>query len=808
MPTVLNKTIKVYPKQLQFLESKALWRAFVGGIGSGKALSLETLLPTPTGWTTMGSIQPGDIIFDECGTPCNVTAIGAVQYERPCREIVFSDGIRIVADVEHEWVTHTFAYRKALARCSGGIIQKTPSLVTTQQIADTLYCSNLTANHAIPLAGSLDCQQVSLPVAPYTMGAWLGDGTTTSATITSADTEVIESIRSEGYGVERIESQKKGQAYLYSIFVDGHRQQRGKNGRYYSDPKCLHVILREIGVSKSKFIPKQYLRASTDQRRKLLCGLMDTDGSVDKLGNCEFTTTNKAIADGFLEICRSLCIKTVIKTGRATIDGVDFGPSYRFSFTPYWPVFTIKRKLIRQRKPGKQSSRQLLRYIKEVNTVDSVPVRCIQVDSPSHQYLVSEGMCPTHNSFIGALDMIRRAKPGRLYLVTAPTYPMLSDASFRSFIDVARQLDIVSPDAIKSSPPPSIKLRTGAEILFRSTDNPETLRGPNLSGWWMDEASLSKREAFDILIGRLRGGNEMGWGTATFTPKGKTHWTYKVFGTGKPDTELIHARTEENIFLPKEFVANIRKHYTEQQTRQELGGLFIDSGGNHYFPESWPRYIDTGDAYRIRNGDRWRHIRKEECSRLITLDWAMGKPKKDAPPQTEELAGDCTAFAVADLTDDYEGQLFILGAVNERIPLGSNAPRLAELCRRWNPIVVSGDDDNLSETMVLECRRYKDIPTIKPMGIKSKNKITRSQAAIIRGERGMIYLPENDISPWVEMVCDQLASFTGIDGEPDDLADCFSILGRLADEFKPGEDRDDDSPVLGAAGYSGIEGGY
>jgi phage terminase large subunit-like protein len=408
-------------------------------------------------------------------------------------------------------------------------------------------------------------------------------------------------------------------------------------------------------------------------------------------------------------------------------------------------------------------------------------------------------------SWIGALDMIRRAKPDRLYLVTAPTYPMLSDASFRSFATVAQELEVVAAGDVKVSPPQSIKLITGAEILFRSTDNPEMLRGPNLSGVWMDEASLSKREAFDILIGRLRQGGEMGWGTATFTPKGKLHWTYKMFGLGAQDTDLIHARSEENPFLPKDFVANIRKQYTAQQIKQELGGSFIDSGGNHYFPGSWPTYIDAGDAYRVRDGERWRHIRKADCSRLLALDWAMGKPKKDKVIQQQtrpdELSGDCTAFVVADMSDDYDGALFMLSAINERIPMGSNAPRLAEMCRRWQPIVVSGDDDNLSETMLLECRRYRDIPTIKCMPIRSKNKVTRSQASIVRAERGMVYLPENTSQPWVEMLSDQLASFTGVDGEPDDMADCFAILGRLADEFKPGEDGDVYEPLLGAAGY-------
>lgn len=428
-------------------------------------------------------------------------------------------------------------------------------------------------------------------------------------------------------------------------------------------------------------------------------------------------------------------------------------------------------------------------------------------------------------SYIGALDVIRRAKPGRLYLVTAPTYPMLADATFRSVTSMALGLEVALPSDIKSSPPQAIKLLNSAEIIFRSTDNPETLRGPNLSGVWMDEASLSKRDAFDILIGRLREGGELGWMTATFTPKGKTHWTYKMFGTAQPDTELIHARSDENPFLPKDFVAKVKLRYTSEQSRQELGGDFLEGGGNHYHPHLWPRYIDTGDAYRTKSGDRWRVMRKEECSRLLALDWAMGKPRGDAKSRaqaalgTDELKGDKTSFVVADL-DPETGALYFLDCVNERIPMGSNAPRLEEMCRRWRPITVAGDDDNLSETMLLETRRYRDIPTVKCLPIGGRNKVIRSQAAIVRAERGLFYLPDyvqaasfggtgyaygRDSNEWVEEFCDQLSTFTGADGEPDDIADAVSILGRIADEFVPGENQEPDEPLLGAGGYGGYD---
>jgi predicted phage terminase large subunit-like protein len=195
-------------------------------------------------------------------------------------------------------------------------------------------------------------------------------------------------------------------------------------------------------------------------------------------------------------------------------------------------------------------------------------------------------------TWAGAYDLIRRAKPGRLYLVVAPTYGMLSDATFRSFLSVAEELGIVDPGDVKRSAPPSIRLRTGAEVLFRSADEPDRLRGPNVSGIWMDEASLMSVDAFTILIGRLREAGEQGWLTATFTPKGRKHWTYETFATGRPDTDILYARTAENPFLPPTFNDTVRQQYTSLLAAQELEGQFIDAGGT-MFRRQWFGIVDS-----------------------------------------------------------------------------------------------------------------------------------------------------------------------------------------------------------------------
>jgi hypothetical protein len=69
----------------------------------GKALALDTPIPTPEGWTTMGKIKPGDMVFDETGRPCRVTFATNVMVGRPCFRVVFSDGSSLIADADHLW---------------------------------------------------------------------------------------------------------------------------------------------------------------------------------------------------------------------------------------------------------------------------------------------------------------------------------------------------------------------------------------------------------------------------------------------------------------------------------------------------------------------------------------------------------------------------------------------------------------------------------------------------------------------------------------------------------------------------------
>lgn len=363
----------------------------------GKALALDTPVPTPDGWRTMGDLSPGDLVFDEEGVPTTVFEVTPPMIGRPCREVEFSDGTRVIADASHQWVTidkNGRRYGRAEAE-----IRTTDEIAASLRVGDEL-------NHHVPLAGPVRYQaRPDLPIEPYTFGAWLGDGTTSKAEITSVDAEVLEQISGDGFTVRPV-----GYApHLYRI--GGVGQTRDVATGRYAQNASLSSRLRRLGLLEGKYVPRMYLEAGVDQRLALLQGLMDTDGFVDDIaGRCEFPNTNEGLADAVVELAASLGFRPVKSTGRAMLDGVDKGPKYRVKFTPDRPVFRLPRKLARQ-KPAEARFHRF-RAIAAVREIPSVPVRCIEVASPRGMFLVSRSFIPTHNSSLGRLGLLIHSTAG------------------------------------------------------------------------------------------------------------------------------------------------------------------------------------------------------------------------------------------------------------------------------------------------------------------------------------------------------------------------------------------------------------
>jgi replicative DNA helicase len=390
----------------------------------GKALALDTPLATPSGWTTMGEVAVGDLLYGADGRPTRVVAATDVMEDRPCFEVHFSDGTVIVADAEHQWLTETRAARKskwaADHRYSRVRHQRIfPSVVTTEAMSETVRLGReQRVNHAVANASPLQGTDLDLLIDPYVLGAWLGDGHSASCRITSETPEIAMLIEARGYDVRR------HAGMLYSITLPSSEPAGGSicpdcggamTGDYLcascrSDHGTFTALLRRLGVLGAKHIPAAYLRASEASRRELLAGLLDTDGTVVKgVGSCQFAVTDKRLADDVYELVVSLgykCGRTQkVVVGRNT----DRSICYILSFSTTDDVFRLHRKhqLHKEQRPATRT-RIGRRYVTAVVPVPSVPVRCVQVDNGDHLYLAGPSMVPTHNSTL-ALDLCRAA---------------------------------------------------------------------------------------------------------------------------------------------------------------------------------------------------------------------------------------------------------------------------------------------------------------------------------------------------------------------------------------------------------------
>ncbi len=391
----------------------------------GKALALDTPLPTPTGWTTMGEVRVGDLLLGSDGKPTRVLAATDVLRNRACYEVGFSDGTVIVADGQHRWLTDDRASRKsaqaAVVRYHRYRNRRTFAAVrTTEQIAASLRCdvADRRLNHSVRNTAALELPDQFLPVPPYSLGLWLGNGHSAAARITTADPEVVLYVEAEGLRLVA------GSGLAYSLRLparpavkerscascrDCNRPSSGlaQCQACRDDHGTVKALLRGLGVLRHKHIPPLYLRASVQQRRALLAGLLDSDGTVMPTGLVQLVVTTRRLAEDFRELVVGLGYRCSTTSRRVAGRSEESSIAHAITFSTADDVFRLSRKQL-MHKRRRRARAVGHRFITDVRPVRSVPVRCVEVDNSEHLYLAGRSMIPTHNSTLG-LDFARSA---------------------------------------------------------------------------------------------------------------------------------------------------------------------------------------------------------------------------------------------------------------------------------------------------------------------------------------------------------------------------------------------------------------
>ncbi len=708
----------------------------VGAPGTGKPLAVDTEVPTPSGWTTMGELVDGDIVYDDQGQACTVVTAHPVRHGRPCYRIVFSDGSEIVADADHLWSTSTrpervsrqrgargrgadirkprlskaqlarlaaalddcgdadlisipdvsrlagmsasapilrqlsrdlpvsglqprpvgdFVYaeqiveqiqtvnaypRRALlqqlsvavlaggvhlphhtagsilalaeaadpdgqlstpqlrrllgvdyntvqvvlravdvaasqrretvtgtipahvehrrspgppvrlhlkrqllealavwgaGRVKDGKTTMAPSSVrSTLEIAATLSTPDGMANHTVRVAAPIQCPAADLPLPPYALGVWAGDGDSRNPIYTSIDPEVAAFLEADGIVVVDLgRPATKPETY---------------RARRYAMRSPVRRRLDELGLlrgadpvsrPRTKHIPKPYLRGSIEQRRALLAGLMDTDGTVSRVGACEFTNTTQQLAYDVHELACSLGYRATIRAGRATLNGRDCGPKWTVAWTTTDRVFRLERKhLVHKERTARCAPERLLnRYITAVEPVASVPVRCITVDSSSRLYLVGRTFIPTHNTVTAHTLLVQVTRRGwPVWVVDGKSVEFLGFQDWPNVQVVATSIEeqvavihrawevmehryqLVTSGRARES---------DFEPLLVFLDEFADFRG-NLAAWYA-EVKVKGDPTVPPVLSRV----------ASLARKGRTSRVHLIFGTQRPDAQYF-----------------------------------------------------------------------------------------------------------------------------------------------------------------------------------------------------------------------------------------------------------------------------
>lgn len=407
---------------------------------AGKLIADDVLILTTNGWKKHGNLKVNDYVFGINGKPIKILAVSKKGIADI--EIEFMNGEKIQCHQNHEWKLFDRSYGKWRTVETKELIKITKFKKQKKVIVSD--GNKKRCLYQLPDYSAIEFEQKELKVDPYVLGAWLGDGTKGKPCITHDvnDYQVIDEVK-KNYPISKVWVHKITGVLTTNFAGDGHF---GKACSFRKD-------LKKIGVLNNKYIPKIYKFSSIKQRLELLAGLIDTDGSVDKMSRVQISTVSKKLANDISDIIFSLgwyayIIKTKPKLSTSGIQGRKI--VYNIGFNPKVEIPTkLPRKKIKRFPVNRRIG------IKSVKKIKGKIGQCIQVDSPDGLYLVGKKFIPTHNSQLATInfpawylgrnpdkEIITVSYSGELALdFGSKTRDLMQDEIYREIFDVQLRED-------------------------------------------------------------------------------------------------------------------------------------------------------------------------------------------------------------------------------------------------------------------------------------------------------------------------------------------------------------------------------
>ena len=418
--TKIIDKLKTLRRILDTLNKENRLGIYVGLAGTGKAMPKDTLIPTPDGERLLGEIKVGDFVFDRKGHPTKVLGVYDRGVRR-CFELTFSDGRKTRCCDEHIWPCYTS--------------KKNLKNLTLQEMMEKgiRISAKSGGRFRMPINGCVEFSEKELPVHPYILGVFLGDGCCKERylTLSSNDLPVVEKVA------------KLLNATAEKLSENNYSWRFMKGGKAITTKEVFGDIASWVmRGSNEKAIPAYYLHGSSDQRIALLQGLFDTDGSVSSKSNglASFSTTSSELYAGVSYLLRSLGLSAstsskAVCRGRVKQNGTcstDYVVRTHLKPDQFDVCFSLPRQIEKLKsvfgafkRPSKCTERVALTDVREIEPCDQV---CILVDNPEHLFLANDFLV-THNTHRAIEDwFVPSFNGGKNLIVSLSTLVALNGA--------------------------------------------------------------------------------------------------------------------------------------------------------------------------------------------------------------------------------------------------------------------------------------------------------------------------------------------------------------------------------------------
>lgn len=340
----------------------------------GKLIAHSVPILTTLGWKTHGELQEGDYVFHPSGKPVKVMRCSTENIAT--LEVKVTGGETIKVHPDHEWMVWTRSQRNWR-------VMETKDFTRIKLTTGPIGKRGGRYQFQLPNIEALQFEAQELPIPPYLLGLWLGDGTASKGWINH---------HKDDYAM--IDKACVEPLHIHKTYI---HKTTGVVSSVFSNH--LYFAIKKHNLFKNKHIPSVYFSSSIEQRLELLAGLIDTDGNVGKDSRVRIVTGDPKLAKDIERLVHELGMRPYVMTAQPCVSSsgiVGKKVIYTIGFQPtmYIPTALERKKIKRLYKQRKLAITEVF------PTLSPEKGKCIQVDSEDGLYLVGKSLVPTHNSML------------------------------------------------------------------------------------------------------------------------------------------------------------------------------------------------------------------------------------------------------------------------------------------------------------------------------------------------------------------------------------------------------------------------